>query len=167
MTKFDGLVDEKSIVAALVERGCSAECVKPVAKGIAHQFNQYLAYAARVQAENDWIKRRARRLEQKLSRLIRRGPIRQETRDEVWALTDGHCYYCDVPLQSAIAMPDWMCDPNLVMCVDHLVPRESGGPSNITNYVPACRPCNAAKSNKSYVEFTRDRHPRLRLVVSA
>lgn len=100
-----------------------------------------------------------------LHELTKRNAFNQEVRDKVWSMTDGRCYYCDVELvRCAVELqPN---DLRRVYHVDHLVPRSVGGPDHVCNYVPACGPCNISKGDKSYIEFVRDRHPRLKLVVS-
>lgn len=73
-----------------------------------------------------------------------------EVRETVWRITDGKCFYCDVDLLRCIGD-----EPDRSRCfhVDHLVPKSSGGPDHLSNYVPACERCNISKGAKSYVEF--------------
>lgn len=55
------------------------------------------------------------------------------------ALLGGCCIYCgrsDLPL-----------------CRDHKVPLTRGGTNDIGNVVPACRPCNSRKHNRTASEF--------------
>lgn len=70
-----------------------------------------------------------------------------EVRRAVWSKTDGRCVYCDVEL----AHPDHVGDNT--MHVDHLVPTCAGGPDSLSNYVPACGPCNLSKSSIDPVAF--------------
>lgn len=71
-------------------------------------------------------------------------------REQVWAITDGRCFYCDVELiRERVAS-----DPSRTFCIDHIVPKSNGGPDHTSNYVPACQRCNSSKSSKSFVEFT-------------
>lgn len=47
---------------------------------------------------------------------------------------------------------------------DHLIPTSMGGPNTISNHVPACRSCNASKSNRDVLTWYRSREteiPRL------
>ena len=102
----------------------------------------------------------------RLSELTERTSIHPETRERVLAATGGRCYYCDVELvRCAVELqPN---DTRRVYHIDHLVPKSVGGSDHICNYVPSCGPCNTSKSDKPYIEFVRDKHPRLKLVVSA
>lgn len=51
------------------------------------------------------------------------------------------CAYCDDPLTKA----------NLTW--DHVVPLSFGGRHDVENLVPACRPCNSSKGNKTLDEW--------------
>lgn len=63
-------------------------------------------------------------------------------RQQVRALTNGHCTYCDDVL------PDnWH--------IDHVVPKSAGGPDNLANYVPACPSCNISKNGKHVLGFIK------------
>jgi 5-methylcytosine-specific restriction endonuclease McrA len=35
----------------------------------------------------------------------------------------------------------------VLMTVDHIIPKSKGGPNHIDNYQPMCEPCNAKKGN--------------------
>lgn len=71
-------------------------------------------------------------------------------REQVWSITDGRCFYCDVELiRERVAS-----DPSRTFCIDHIVAKSNGGPDHTSNYVPACQRCNLSKSSKSFVEFT-------------
>lgn len=105
----------------------------------------------------------------KLANLTSRGALNPQIRAEVYALTGGHCYYCDAGLILSSVPDDLAANIPFgppVMHIDHLVPVSHGGPDHISNFVPACPSCNTSKGNRSYVEFVRDRHPRLKLVVN-
>jgi len=39
------------------------------------------------------------------------------------------------------------------MCIDHVVPRVSGGSSDINNLLPSCRSCNSSKRHKSLEDY--------------
>ncbi|MGH3499329.1 MAG: HNH endonuclease [Nocardioidaceae bacterium] len=45
---------------------------------------------------------------------------------------DPACYWCGEPATTA----------------DHLVPRSHGGHNDLSNYVPACKPCNDARADR-------------------
>lgn len=71
-----------------------------------------------------------------------------EVRQQVWGLTEGRCTYCDVALDA-----DRGAGGPLAFCVEHVVPRSSGGPDNIANYVPACMSCNSSKNTSHVLKF--------------
>lgn len=71
-----------------------------------------------------------------------------KVRHKVWALTDGHCAYCDERLGN-----DWH--------VDHVVPVASGGPNSLENYVPACPSCNISKNCGHVIDFIRRRRKKV------
>jgi hypothetical protein len=56
----------------------------------------------------------------------------------VLAKSNGRCWYCGVDKPSTI---------------DHMLPKSRGGRNHVSNYVAACRPCNAMKSNLTVEEF--------------
>jgi len=55
-------------------------------------------------------------------------------RSRVFQLNNGRCHLCNIVL-----------DFNLPWEIDHVVPRVHGGKDDITNYLPACIPCNRYK----------------------
>lgn len=66
-------------------------------------------------------------------------------RQAVLEMSDGKCFYCRVDLtgeQSAFH-------------VDHLVPKASGGPDTLANFVASCPACNMSKSDSHVVQFMR------------
>lgn len=69
-------------------------------------------------------------------------------RQQVLAMTGGHCAYCDVQLVNGGGDGDQFC-------VEHVVPASKGGPNHVVNYVPSCRSCNNSKSNLHVLEFIR------------
>lgn len=73
----------------------------------------------------------------------------ERVRDKVWAITDGKCFYCEVELVRTAEGND----RSRLFHIDHIVPKASGGPDHISNYVPACERCNISKNAKSFVEF--------------
>lgn len=54
----------------------------------------------------------------------------------------GYCTYCG-------------SDGTRAEVVDHVEPLEWGGANTLTNLVPACRPCNASKRDRSPLEWRR------------
>lgn len=71
-------------------------------------------------------------------------------RSAVFALTGGRCAYCDVKLEEGTGSTE-------AFTIEHIVPRDCGGPDNIANYVPACRSCNCSKSTGHVVAFIQRR----------
>ncbi|MGW6839440.1 HNH endonuclease [Streptomyces sp. NPDC054958] len=60
----------------------------------------------------------------------------------VLSANGGYCTYCS-------------SDGTRAEVVDHVKPLEWGGANNITNLVPACRPCNASKSDRTPLQWRR------------
>lgn len=73
-----------------------------------------------------------------------------EVRETVWNMTGGKCFYCEVELIRCVGDEQ---DRSRCFHIDHIVPKASGGPDHISNYVPACETCNISKNAKSFVEF--------------
>lgn len=78
-----------------------------------------------------------------------------EIRRQVWEMTGGQCFYCRDPLKHPEEPMNGSHAENGIrqMQVDHIVPKDAGGPDHLCNYVPACPACNANKSAKPFVEF--------------
>lgn len=57
-------------------------------------------------------------------------------RTAVWNKCPDHCWYCGKVISKE------------EMCIDHVMPRLSGGTNNIDNLLPSCRSCNSAKRHK-------------------
>lgn len=73
-----------------------------------------------------------------------------DVREAVWNMTGGKCFYCEVELIRCIGEEQ---DRSRCFHIDHIVPKVSGGPDHISNYVPACERCNVSKKAKTFVEF--------------
>lgn len=71
-------------------------------------------------------------------------------RAAVLQLTGGRCAYCDCQLEQGTGTTE-------AFTIEHIVPRESGGPDNIANYVPACKSCNCSKGTSHVVTFIKRR----------
>lgn len=72
-------------------------------------------------------------------------PSDPDVRSAVLEMSGGKCFYCRVDLtgeQSAFH-------------VDHLVPKASGGPDTLANFVASCPACNMSKSDSHVVQFMR------------
>lgn len=65
-------------------------------------------------------------------------------RPDIWAKTNGRCWYCGCDLSPA----NWS--------VDHFLPPGRGGSDLPNNLVPACRPCNSAKGNSASLDGLRE-----------
>jgi len=74
------------------------------------------------------------------------------TKIQVWAKTNGRCWYCgkQTTPQSAIDCPGPMRD---FFCVDHLISKDRGGGNDLANLVPCCRSCNSSKGTRGIEEF--------------
>lgn len=82
-----------------------------------------------------------------------------DVRQQVFNMTDGRCFYCEAELSF-----DGLT-PGAEFNVDHVMPRASGGPDHLMNYVPACGPCNVSKNASHLVDFfKRRKHPHLKVV---
>lgn len=67
-------------------------------------------------------------------------------REAVLKITDGKCAYCGCDLKTEHHGSD-------AFVVEHVVPKSKGGPDNIVNFVPSCRGCNNAKSDRHVYHF--------------
>lgn len=72
-----------------------------------------------------------------------RFPIPDDIREEVREMFGGCCAYCGVTLRKSFH-------------VDHVIPVASGGVDDISNYFPACKKCNAFKSDWSLERFRQE-----------
>lgn len=65
-----------------------------------------------------------------------------DTRAAIWAMTDGHCWYCGVKT-----------NPFDDFCIDHVRPVALGGADELENLVPCCTRCNRDKSKLTLEAF--------------
>jgi hypothetical protein len=65
-----------------------------------------------------------------------------DTHAQVWAKTQGHCWYCGKLL-----------NPWDDFTIDHMDPRKQGGGDEIPNLVPACKSCNSRKHARTVQEY--------------
>jgi 5-methylcytosine-specific restriction endonuclease McrA len=75
----------------------------------------------------------------------------QRDRDRT-AIARGHpaCHICGNPIDYTL---HWL-DP-MAYVVDHIIPRNRGGPDTIANKAAAHRSCNRAKSDREYAPIVR------------
>jgi 5-methylcytosine-specific restriction endonuclease McrA len=75
-----------------------------------------------------------------------KGRVNWEMLEVSWKATEGKCWSCFAPLT---------LEPCKVHTVqwDHLLPLSRGGRNEQKNILPACRPCNAFKSDLTAEEF--------------
>jgi 5-methylcytosine-specific restriction endonuclease McrA len=86
----------------------------------------------------EWAKTQKGILANRAARHARRGaPYTTEALDWIASLVDPVCAYCGRTATE----------------IDHVVPVSLGGTGDVANLVPACRECNARKSNASLAEF--------------
>jgi hypothetical protein len=75
-----------------------------------------------------------------------------KTRGDVLDKTDGHCWYCSTllkPYQREVHP----LRQNRNYCIDHAVPRSTGGSDEFENLVPSCWICNNRKGDMTIEEF--------------
>lgn len=61
-------------------------------------------------------------------------------------LRDGmQCAYCKQGLEDEV-----------VLSLDHLIPRSHGGDNHQSNLITACRKCNSARGNRDWQQFAHD-----------
>jgi hypothetical protein len=89
-----------------------------------------------------------------------------EVREAVWTMTSGHCFHCEVALIRN-GEAEQATDRSRVFHVDHLVPKASGGPDHLSNYVPSCERCNISKGTRSYLDFLASKKPQPALTLIA
>lgn len=70
--------------------------------------------------------------------------IPRETREMVYKKFEGHCAYCGTPIN------------RLEMQVDHVTALHRGGTNDLSNLMPACRPCNYYKGTMTIEEFREE-----------
>ncbi len=63
-------------------------------------------------------------------------------RSVIWKKTDGQCWYCGDKTA-----------PWDTFHIDHAYPKSRGGTNKRENLVPACRPCNIRKKNRTVEEY--------------
>jgi hypothetical protein len=80
-------------------------------------------------------------------RLLHRRPkLSRRTKEFVWDMTRGRCWYCGFPV-----------NPFRNFHIDHVVPLSRGGSNEIDNLAPACQECNLYKASMLVDEW-RETH---------
>lgn len=79
-----------------------------------------------------------------------RGASDQEiySRNDVWAKTDGLCWYCGYPMRK-----EWELGNPLCFTVDHVVPLSNSGTDTLSNAVPSHSNCNSSKQSRSLTDL--------------
>lgn len=81
----------------------------------------------------------------------KRKNITKKIREEIFNMYNGNCFYCDIELNNNND------SKNDDFEVEHVIPRSSGGPDDISNYVPSCANCNKnGKKTMDVIEFCND-----------
>lgn len=80
----------------------------------------------------------------KIRREARRNGSSTEEIRAVIAVAEGHCTYCGSEAQR--------------LELDHVQPVTRGGIDAVDNFLPACRTCNASKSNKPVEDWLFEKH---------
>lgn len=96
---------------------------------------------------------RVMELEGQMRRLAEHKQHHEHIRERVWASTGGKCLYCSVDLVKEQGLPN-------SFEVDHLVPKNAGGPDHLANFVPSCAKCNGEKSDRPFLEFVMNERKR-------
>lgn len=65
-----------------------------------------------------------------------------DSRAQVWAKTNGQCWYCGK-----------LMNPWEDFTIDHMDPRKQGGGDELSNLVPCCKRCNSRKHAKTVEEY--------------
>lgn len=78
-------------------------------------------------------------------------PSDPDVRSAVLEMSGRKCFYCKVDL----ADPTDLLGEKAKFHVDHLVPKASGGPDTLANFVASCPACNMSKSDSHVVQFMR------------
>lgn len=133
--------------------------VNNLAHDIAHQAQALSDELAEVVAKVRQLEAELRRAQARVKEHPANDP---DVRLKVYQMTSGRCFYCETELSL-----DGMT-PGAEFNVDHIMPRSSGGPDHMMNYVPACGPCNVSKNAAHLVDFIKRRkHPRIRIAEAA
>ena len=68
--------------------------------------------------------------------------MQTEIRAQVWAKTNGHCWYCGT-----------LMNPWEDFTIDHMDPQKHGGGDEVENLIPACKECNSRKNAKTVEQY--------------
>lgn len=81
--------------------------------------------------------------------------MRSSQRLRLWNMTDGRCYYCGCEFLRDSEMLGCNSGDERRLCVDHVIPKISGGKGLRNNTVPSCRSCNSTKRALSIDAFRK------------
>lgn len=76
--------------------------------------------------------------------------IRPEKRKRIYTRDNHTCCYCGTSIYE---------DAEMILTLDHVVPKELGGTNEHTNLVTACKSCNCSKrdtSLKGFIQYLAD-----------
>jgi 5-methylcytosine-specific restriction endonuclease McrA len=68
------------------------------------------------------------------------------TRQNIFSLYNNHCAYCNKKFRYDL------------LSVDHIIPKSVGGKTTWQNCLPACKPCNGKKANRTPVQAKMPLH---------
>jgi hypothetical protein len=74
--------------------------------------------------------------------ICQRRPVARATKEDVWCITYGWCWYCGCRL-----------NPFENFVVEHVIPLCRGGADALENLVPACDWCNRSKGTRLVEEW--------------
>jgi len=127
--------------------------LEKVARDAAADAARSMALAEDLLAESEKLNRllaqetaRSAMLQAQIGRLSEHRQQHDHIRDRVWGATNGKCFYCCVEMTKDAGHQH-------SFVVDHIVPKNAGGPDHLANFIPACARCNGEKSDKPFIEF--------------
>lgn len=78
----------------------------------------------------------------KKTKVLKEKPLSHKSkRQRIWEQTNGHCWYCGIPLTLSETT------------VDHVIPISKNGTHKIDNLVASCASCNNAKGDETLEQY--------------